>query len=117
VRSHGLARAFGLLGGIFVLVGSIFTFFFSLALAAIDRSVRLGLSGTATALEQFVFAILILFFAALPGYRSSEYATAGAVILIVLGLLGIVLLDSGILVLIGFVLALIAGILFLVRRM
>jgi hypothetical protein len=116
VRTHGLARMFGFLGGILVLIGSVVTFFFNIAYAAIDRSFREGLAGTATALEQFIFAILILFFVALSGSRSSEFRMAGGVVLIVVSLVGIILIGSGVLVLIGFVLALIAGVLFVVPR-
>ncbi|HXQ95051.1 MAG TPA: hypothetical protein VN864_07815 [Thermoplasmata archaeon] len=116
MASYGLARMFGFLGGILVLIGSVFTFFYTLAFAAIERSVREGLAGTATALEQFVFAILLLFFVALSGSRSSEYSMAGGIVLVVVSVIGIVLIGSGVLVLIGFVLTLISGVLFLVRR-
>jgi hypothetical protein len=111
-----LARAFGFVGGILVLLGSVFTFFFGIVYAALDRSLREGLGSTATALEQLVFGILLLFFVALSSSRSSEYGAAGAVVLIVVSIVGLVVLGSGVLVLIGFVLTLVAGILFLVRR-
>jgi hypothetical protein len=116
MRSFRLARAFGFVGAILVLLGSVFTFFSGILFAALDRSLREGLGATATALEQLVFGILLLFFVIVASSRSSEYATAGGVVLAVVSIIGIVLLGSGVLVLIGFVMTLIAGILFLVVR-
>jgi hypothetical protein len=116
MRSQGLARTFGFLGGILVLLGSVFTFFFGIVYAAVDRSLREGLGSTATALEQLVFGILLLFFVALGSSRSSDYTTASGAVLVLVSLVGIVLIGSGVLVLIGFVLTLVAGILFVVPR-
>ncbi|MCI4327513.1 MAG: hypothetical protein L3K16_07785 [Thermoplasmata archaeon] len=116
MRSHGLARTFGYLGGILVLLGSVFTFFFGIVYAAVDRSLREGLGSTATALEQLVFGVLLLFFVALASSRSTDRATAGGVVLVVVSVIGLILIGSGVLVLIGFVLTLVAGILFLLPR-
>jgi hypothetical protein len=116
VRTHSLARMFGYLGGILVLLGSVFTFFFGIVYAAVDRSLREGLGSTATALEQLVFGVLLLFFIAFAGSRSTDRSIAGGVVVVVVSVIGLLLIGSGVLVLVGFVLTLVAGILFLLPR-
>jgi hypothetical protein len=112
MRSKSLARTFGFLGGFLVLVGSVVTFFSGVLFAAIDRSLREGLGSTGLAFEQAVVAILLLFFVALSGSRPSEYSVAGGVVLIVVSIVVLVFLTGGVLVLIGALLTLIAGVLF-----
>jgi hypothetical protein len=112
VRSKSLARTFGFLGGILILIGSVVTFFSGVVFAAIDRSLREGLGSTALAFEQGVVGVLLLFFVALSGSRPSEYAVAGGVVLAVVSIVVLVFLTGGVLVLIGAILTLVAGVLF-----
>jgi hypothetical protein len=114
VGSHSLARTLGIVGGLLVLLGSVFTFFLGVLFAAVHRSFLEGLGSTALAIEQAVVAIILLFFVALARSRPADYRLAGGVVIVVVCLVGLVFLGGGILVVIGLILTLVAGILFLV---
>ena len=114
MHSNSLARTLGFLGGLIVLVGSVFNFFYGVIAAAIDRSLPQGFGSTASSIVQAVVAILLLFFVALAGSRPSEYRLAGGVVLVVVSLVGLVFLGGGFLILIGLILTLVAGVLFVV---
>ncbi|MCI4356903.1 MAG: hypothetical protein L3K18_07165 [Thermoplasmata archaeon] len=114
IRSKGLARTLGFVGGLLLILGSVFTFFLGVLFAAVHRSFLEGLGATALALEQFVIAILLLFFVVLAGSHRVDYRLAGGAVIVVVSLVGLILLGGGILVVIGFLLTLVAGILFIV---
>jgi hypothetical protein len=116
MQQRSLARTLGFLGGILILIGSVVTFFSGVLFAAIDRSLREGLGQTALAFEQAVVALLLLFFVVLAGSRPREYSMAGGVVLIVVSVVVLAFLTGGVLVLIGAILTLVAGILFLLPR-
>ena len=116
MRSRSLARTLGVVGGILVLLGSVFTFFLGVVFAAVHRSFLEGFGATALALEQFVIAILLLFFVALASSHAGDYRLAGGVVIAVVSLVGLIFLGGGILVVIGLILTLVAGILFVVPR-
>ncbi|MFI5414444.1 MAG: hypothetical protein ACHQ16_02095 [Candidatus Lutacidiplasmatales archaeon] len=114
MHSRSLARTLGFVGALLLLLGSVFTFFLGVVFAAVHRSFLEGLGATALALEQFVVAILLLFFVVLAGSHRGDYRLAGGVVIAVVSLVGLIFLGGGILVVIGLILTLVAGILFVV---
>jgi len=114
MRTRSLARTLGILGAILILLGSLFTLVFGLATAALHESFEQGIGASALAIEQGVVGFILLFFATISGSRQSEFAVAGGVILLVESLVALIVLGGGVLVVIGLILTLIAGILFLV---
>ena len=114
MRPGSLGSVLGFVGGILILLGSVVTFFFGVAVAAIHHSFLEGIGATALALEQAVVAVILLFFTALAARRSRDYALAGGVVLLLVSLIGLVFLGGGVLIVIGFILTLIAGVLFVI---
>jgi hypothetical protein len=116
MAARGLATGLGLIGAILVLLGSVVTFIVGAVFATVDHSFLQGVGSTVLALEQFVVGVLLLVFLGLTRSRGQDMHLAGAAILIVLSLVGLVILGGGFLVVIGLILTLIAGILFVIPR-
>jgi hypothetical protein len=114
VSTRSMGTALGIIGALLVLLGSVVTFILGVAFAVVDRSFLQGVGSTGLALEQFVVGVLLLAFTGLSRSRGSDYHVAGGVVLVVVSLVGLVLLGGGFLIVIGLILTLIAGILFVV---
>lgn len=109
-------RLVGVLGGALLLLAGFLTFVIGIAGALVYHSPREGLDASALAVEEAVVGILMVIFAGLGGSRPREYALVSGILLIVLAVVSYLLFGGAaqLLVVLGALLALVAGVLLIV---
>lgn len=114
MESRRLGRILAALGGLFLLLAAVLDFLVFLANGILDRG-NFGVSvrGATGVVLELVFAILILFFAAVSGRRTGEMRVTGPVVLIVLAVVVWVVIGTGLLPLLAGLFALLGGIVLL----
>jgi hypothetical protein len=112
-----LGLVFGLLAAALLALAALISAILGIV-ALVGAGVPYGLSSGATAIVEFVLAILTALFAVLGAQREREFALPGGIVLIVLALAEWFVFDFGhhLLVLLAGLFSIVAGLLFAVGR-
>jgi hypothetical protein len=118
MNERSIAAILGILGGVILLIGALVSLIYGLAFVALGKP-SIGIGSLGFSVIEAVMGLLIIFFALLAASRSMDLTLAGGIVLFVLAIVGWGILGFGgsVLATIGLLLALVAGLLYLVAAM